>query len=229
MIANKRILVVAAHPDDELLGCGGSLAKWADAGHSVFVQILGEGLTSRSDSAEKERKSTAYAQLHSASEKVANILKVSNLRMEKFPDNAFDKNPLLQVVKAVEAYKNMVRPDWVLTHSAVDLNIDHQMTHQAVLTAFRPLPGEKCVEIRSFETLSASEWNFGRQFKPQIFVDIQNFIEIKLEAMRAYISEIRDFPHPRSLRGIEVLAAYRGMQAGLDYAEAFELIRKNEE
>ena len=149
---------------------------------------------------------------------------------ENFPDNRFDRMDLLDIVKGVEKYVKEIQPEIIYTHYSGDLNIDHQYTARAVLTATRPIGDYPVKEIYAFETLSSSEWNFDYSgqsaFSPNVYVDITNYCKQKKEAMECYVSELCEFPHPRSLKGIEVLAQKRGMEVGLEYAEGFMLIRK---
>lgn len=215
----SKVLVVAAHPDDEVLGCGALMAKLAAAGSEVHVLILGEGKTSRGEGQE------AIEELHAEIKEAHRILGVTQTHIQNFPDNAFDSVPLIDIVKAVEEVKSQVQPEVIYTHYQGDLNIDHQLTCRAVLTATRPMAGEGVKAIYSFEILSSTEWNFPLSFSPDTFVDIEDSLQKKVEAMAAYKSELRDYPHPRSLEGIKIQAQHRGLNVGLKAAEAFKLIR----
>jgi LmbE family N-acetylglucosaminyl deacetylase len=221
-----KILVVAAHPDDEVLGCGGTIAKHAQSGDNVYCLILGEGVSSRY----KSRKMAGKAELRALkadAEKAAGILGVRKLFFKDLPDNRFDTVPLLEVIKAIEEVKEKVRPDIVYTHHQGDLNIDHQITFRAVLTACRPLAGETVREIYSFEVPSATEWSApGRQtFTPNTFVDISKTFGKKVEAMKAYKSEIREYPHPRSAESLEIIGKRWGVVVGGGIVEPFSLVR----
>ncbi len=222
-----RVLVVAAHPDDEVLGCGGTLALLAQEGHETAVTILGEGVTSRYPT-----RATADEELlrslQKQSRKVAEILGAREVRLHNLPDNRFDTMPLLEIVKLVEGDISDSRPDVVYTHHGGDLNIDHRITHQAVLTATRPLAGQRVREVYAFEVPSSTEWSFqrvGGPFRPNVFRDISSTLELKLKALSTYESEVRAFPHPRSLEAIEAIAKRWGSTAGCAAAEAFELVR----
>lgn len=221
----KRILVIAAHPDDEVLGCGGSIAKFSAGGDKVFALILGEGAMSRFDTRKDGLKSKAPAKLKAASARVARIMGIKMVSMFNFPDNRFDTVPLLEIAKVIEKVKNGIKPDIVYTHHRDDLNIDHRITYDAVLTACRPLKGETVKEIYSFEVPSSTEWNYPASFNPDVFIDINRTICKKIAALKCYKSELRQFPHPRSEEGARHLAAYRGSMAGLNCAEAFETVR----
>lgn len=141
-------------------------------------------------------------------------------------DNKFDARPLLDWVQIIERELERFRPDIIFTHCGNDLNLDHRIIHDAVLIATRPMDDETVKDIYSFEILSSTEWNFPATFTPNVFYDITKYIELKKDVLnRDFADEMRTFPHPRSLRGVEVLAQTRGMQVGVEYAEAFELAR----
>ncbi len=222
----KRVLIVAAHPDDEVLGCGGTVARLVREGWEAFTLILGEGITSRDTVRRREEREEEIAELKVCVRQANEILGVKEVFTFDFPDNRFDSPDLLDLVKTVERVKREVNPSVIFTHSGADLNVDHTLTHRAVLTATRPQPGESVREIYSFEVLSSTEWSFPHSFRPDTYFDISTTLELKKEALRQYLSELREFPHPRSLEGVEVKARQRGMEVGLEYAEAFELVRR---
>lgn len=225
----SNILVVAAHPDDEILGVGGSVARHVANGDKVYAIILGEGQTSRGEHREDISKEVVES-LHKNTMESAKAVGYSDIFFADFPDNRFDQVDLLDIVKAVEHKIRELKPDIIYTHYSGDLNIDHQYTARAVLTATRPI-GDYCVkEVYAFETLSSSEWNFDYSaqpaFCPNVFVDITDYYDKKEQAMNCYVSELCEFPHPRSLTGMDVLSRTRGMAAGMQRAEAFMLVRK---
>ncbi len=217
------VLVVAAHPDDELLGCGGAIMRHTLAGEAVHILILAEGGTSRGPDV------AAYvAQLQDAARAVARSLGAESPRFCGFPDNRMDSVPLLDVVKRVEACVAEVLPAIVYCHYFGDLNIDHRITHQAVVTACRPLPGRSVRAVYAFEVPSSTEWGsptHGPGFRPTRYVGIDAVLERKKAALAHYGDEIESFPHPRSPESVEHLARRRGAECGLRAAEAFELIR----
>lgn len=226
----RTILVVAAHPDDEVLGCGGTIARHVQQGSNVTIAIMGEGVTSRYEKRENADE-RLLDQLHASSREAAATLGVTDVRYYRLPDNRFDSIPLLEVTKHVEGLIDDLDPSLVYTHHGGDLNIDHQVTFRAVLTATRTIPQNKVEELRTFETPSSTEWSFQRaesQFRPNIFVDIEKTLETKIAAMAAYRDEVRDFPHPRSAKALEAIGLRWGSVAGLRAAEAFELVRKVE-
>ena len=224
---NRKILIVAAHPDDEVLGGGGTIAKHVLQGNEVYCLILGEGITSRYKQQEKVAEEE-FRQLKSETKQVAKILGIKKVFFRDFPDNRFDTVPLLTIVKAVEEIKVEVKPDIIYTHHQGDLNIDHQLTFKAVLTACRPMKDETVKEIYSFEIPSSTEWNSPdaqNYFMPNVFVNISETFEKKVEALRAYQGEIREYPHPRSPEALRAIAMRWGSTMGCEAAEAFELIR----
>jgi LmbE family N-acetylglucosaminyl deacetylase len=223
----NRVLTVAAHPDDEVLGCGGAMAAHVARGDQVSILILGEGLTSRAPSrAEADRG--GIPSLQSDARRAASVLGVTDVTLLDFPDNRFDSVDLLDVVKAVERAKGSCRPDIVYVHHWGDLNIDHRVTFDAVMTAFRPLPSEQPVSVFAFEVPSATAWagpSPDRAFVPTHYVAIEATLDRKIEAMEAYATERQRTPHPRAPESLRAWARYRGTQVGLDAAEAFVTVR----
>lgn len=221
------ILVVAAHPDDEVLGCGGTIAKLSSE-NEVHILILGEGITSRQRRRAARTKAKEISRLGRAARAVAKRLGASSLHVEQLPDNRMDTVPLLEVVKRVEAVVEECRPEIIYTHHPGDLNIDHWVTFRAVMTATRPMVGRPVRDIYAYEVPSSTDWSFQRiepVFRPNVFVDITQTIETKIQAMQCYPSESRQFPHPRSDGALRAHARRWGSVVGLEYAEAFELIR----
>lgn len=219
-------LVVAAHPDDEVLGCGATMAKLTAAGEAVHVLILGEGSTSRADH-RSDGDTDLVSALVGMTQAAGALLGVSSVRHAGLPDNRFDSLDLLDIVKEVERAVDELSPTTVYTHHRGDLNVDHRMTQEAVLTATRPLPGSTVAEVLAFEVLSSSEWSFGRseRFDPNVFVDVTATMAAKQRALEAYAEEMRPSPHPRSHEAVAALAALRGSTIGVGAAEAFQLVR----
>jgi LmbE family N-acetylglucosaminyl deacetylase len=223
----NRILFLAAHPDDEVLGCGGTIAKLSKQGHEVFVAILGEGVTSRFTTRELANDKL-LADLRTCSQDVANLLGVKELFQYDLPDNRFDTIPLLDIVKRIEGLIDDLSPDVVFTQHGGDLNIDHQLLFRATLTATRPTKDCPVRELYAYPVASSSEWGFGRLeplFTANTYVDISQTLDVKLAAMKRYEGESREFPHPRSPEALRAIALQFGSTAGLAAAEAFELIR----
>lgn len=227
---NKQsILVIAAHPDDEILGCGGTIAKHVENGDIVNVLIAATGLTARGNLSSTADKSGS-AELESLKKtciKANKHLGVSAVEFLDLPDNRMDSLDLLDIVKRIEETGKKLNPSCVYTHSLSDLNIDHKLLSTAVRTAFRPLPETTVKRILTFEVLSATGWEYGEAiFKPNIFINIEKQLERKMQALHFYESEMRDFPHARSYEAVKSLATYRGAIAGVSAAEAFELVRE---
>lgn len=222
------ILVVAAHPDDEILGVGGTIAKHVDNGDGVYALVLGEGGTSRFENRKDAQEGLVEA-LHGNTRKAAAVLGIREVSFENFPDNRFDSVDLLDIVKAVERKIGILRPSIVYTHHGGDLNVDHTLTYRAVLTAARPMEDQPVQELYAFETVSSTEWNFAygdAQFAPNVFVKLtKEQFERKLTAMQAYETELCAYPHPRSLDMLRAVACRWGGVAGARYVEAFEAVR----
>ncbi len=221
------VLVVAAHPDDEVLGAGATMARLAREGRAVETLILGEGVTSRL-ARRTDADPNALHALVDASVEAAERLGTSPPTHAGLPDNRFDQLDLLDVVKIVEERVAAVQPSLVLTHHAGDLNVDHQVTARATLVATRPQPAHPVRTVMSFEVVSATEWAFttvAPPFNPSVFVDVTDTLAVKLHALEAYGEELRDFPHPRSLEGVTAQATRWGTVVGVRAAEAFHLVR----
>lgn len=208
-------LVIVAHPDDEVLGCGGTIA-----GHvgEVGCMCVADGESARKGAKAakiQERKTCAY--------EAARIMGSAIPSFLNYPDQRLDTFPLLEIVQAIEHVVAMYKPKVVYTHHAGDLNLDHRIVHQAAMTALRPMPGSTVKRILAFEVPSSTEWGTG--FSPNYFVDISSTFERKMKALQAYDAEMRAFPHPRSYEAIEALAKWRGATCGLKMAEAFMVMR----
>jgi LmbE family N-acetylglucosaminyl deacetylase len=225
----RRVLVVAAHPDDEVLGCGGAMARHAADGDEVHVVLVAEGATSRHVRRDADGHDDELEALRAAAAAAAARLGARPPVFLGLPDNRLDEVPFLDLVKAIEGAIGAVAPDVVYTHHGGDLNQDHRLVQAAVLTALRPQPGTKPTAVYAFEVLSSSEWAAPAAhaaFLPQRFVNITGQLAAKLAAMACYRSELRDFPHPRSLPGVETLARLRGTTCGFAAAEAFMVLRE---
>jgi len=222
----KRILVIAAHPDDEVLGCGGTIAKIASDGGMVHVLFLADGVFSRHA---EFCPSNELAARRDAANAACAILGVSEVLFGNFPDNRMDTVALLDVVKAIETEITSFCPDTVFTHHAGDLNIDHRLVHKAVVTACRPQTELSVKTLLMFEVPSSTEWQLPHSapvFCPNWFVDVSSTFELKMAALNKYAAEMRHWPHPRSMQGIEHLNRWRGATVGVEVAEAFMLGRQ---
>ena len=228
MTTKNKILVVVAHSGDETFGCGGTSAHHVRNNDKVFCISFTNGVGVRFDNNKneyeiKKRKASAL--------KAQKILGFRWLEeyCADFPDNSLDTVSMLELIKIIEQTKKKIKPDIIYTHSNTDLNVDHRKISEATVVAFRPQPGENWKEIRFFEIPSSTEYSDGLNFddfKPNLFINIKTTLKKKLTALKAYSSELRDYPHPRSLKGIKVLAQHRGVQNGLEYAEAFKVVKK---
>jgi LmbE family N-acetylglucosaminyl deacetylase len=217
---NKIVLVVAAHSDDEALGCSGTIAKHIKQGDRVHFLFMTDGVSSRPGRRDDKKRSNA-------AQDAAQILQVSSFTNLNFPDNKMDSIPLLDIVKEIENKILELQPEIIYTHHIGDLNVDHQITHKAVLTSCRPRPSFCVEEIYAFEVLSSTEWNTPgvEVFSPNVFIDITNYVDIKKQVLEVYSEEMHQPPHSRSIDNAIRLNALRGRTVGVDYAEAFMLIR----
>jgi LmbE family N-acetylglucosaminyl deacetylase len=225
---SNSILILAAHPDDEVLGCGGTIAKFADSGAIVHAAFLADGVFSRiGDQAVQQAE---LNDRRKAAKSACNILGVKSVSFGDFPDNRMDTIPLLDITQAVGILIAQHQPEMVFTHHAGDVNIDHRRLHEAVVIACRPQQGHHPVRtVLSFEVPSSTEWQFtgsAPAFTPNWFVNISATLDRKLAALEAYAAELRAWPHPRSRQGVEHLAHWRGATIGVDAAEAFILGRQ---
>ena len=220
----KSALIVVAHRDDEILGCGGTIAKLIEDKYKVYAISMTNGVSSRVRSSKKE-----IDQRYKNSLKAAKLIGFNwlNKISGDFADNAMDSEPLLNIVKVIEKAKKITNPEIVITHYPEDLNIDHQIVSSATLTAFRPKTNQTCKKIISFEVPSSTDFAIYKKnfFKPNYFVDIQKFWNKKKLGLDAYKDEMLKYPNSRSLKGLKNLAHYRGNQVGLNMAEAFQILR----
>jgi len=235
-----RVLVIAAHPDDEVLGMGGTITKYCKNGHKVKVVIMATGILSRRSPTFKN--STKY-RINKKTEKVlksqvknlqknalraAKIMGVQQIDFVDFPDNEMDTISGLEITKKIENYIKNFKPSILYTHSKHDVNIDHRIIFNATLTATRPKTTENVKQVISFEVPSSTEWYFTETFSPNIFVDITSELNTKKKALQAYKQEIQKFPHPRSVEALDAIARRWGTVSGFKAAEAFTLVRKLE-
>jgi LmbE family N-acetylglucosaminyl deacetylase len=226
----KKIMVVVAHPDDELLGLGASMNRFVkEDGVTVHVVILGEGLTSRADTRDAAQW---QAELDRHRKNIGDAQKrigYQTISIYDLPDNRFDTVALLDIIKIIEKEKEAFGPEIIFTHHGGDVNIDHQRTFDAVMTACRPLPEEGVRAIITFETPSGTEWRASsdpRHFIPNLFIPIsEGNLQAKIDGMESYEFERRKFPHPRSPEALGVQAKRWGIAIGQNLAEAFCLVR----
>ena len=223
------ILIIVAHPDDEVLGCGASIAKWSELGEELHILIMAEGATSRYASRDDGLKSEEMSLLSKQAYTAGDILGATSVKLLGLPDNRMDSIDRLDVVKLIEKEVNRIAPHTVVTHHGGDLNIDHKIIHESVVTACRPQPGHPVHRLLAFEVPSSTEWQsvgFNMAFQPNWFEDVGKTFDRKIEALKVYETEIREWPHARSLLNVENLARWRGSSIGCEAAEAFMLIRE---
>lgn len=222
----ENVLVIVAHPDDEVLGCGGTIARHVEAGDTVKTVIMADGVNSRLT--RKDSNNKKVQERRQCAIRANKILGVNVVSFYEYLDNRMDGVDLLDVVKDIESEIVSFKPSIVYTHHVGDINIDHRVVHDAVVTACRPKPDFCVRELLFFEVPSSTEWrpaSSGMPFTPSYFVNIAGTLEKKLEALKAYAEEMCEFPHPRSIKACEHLACWRGASAGLHAAEAFALGR----
>ena len=230
-LRNKKILIVVAHPDDELLGLGASMNRLINEyGVKTHVVVLGEGITSRSDQRDTIKWKTELDIHRRNIHKAQAAIGYHSLSVYDLPDNRFDSIPLLDIIKIIEKEKQLFKPDVIFTHHGGDLNIDHQRTFEAVITACRPMEFETVKTIITFETPSGTEWRASsdpKHFIPNIFIEVsEDNLNAKIKGMESYEFEKRPYPHPRSPEALKIQAQRWGIANGKDYAEAFCLIRE---
>lgn len=221
-MSNNKILVIAAHSDDEVLGCGATIARLTQEGAEVSVLFMTNGVGARASAS--TIKDVKLRQKNSLT--ASKILGIKNIIQLDFPDNALDTVPLLNIIREIEKVLAQHQPTTVFSHFLNDLNIDHALVARAVLTATRPQVGNSVKKLFGFEVNSSTEWAWGSSsFQPNYFVNVTNTFEKKINAMRAYEGELRLQPHPRALNSIEALACHRGSTSGFQLAEAFYIYR----
>ena len=217
----NNVLIIAAHPDDEILGCGGTIAKHIFNNDLVTILFICDGETSR----EKNLQQLQYR--NKSAKKASKLLGCQDPIFLNFPDNRLDSVIFLEIVQKIELYIEKIKPNIIYTHHYNDLNIDHQLTCKSVITACRPLPGHYVKSIFLFEVMSSSEWGiFNEKFIPNKFIDITVHKDKKEEALKVYKNEMRDYPHPRSKKNIDAIEQLRGSVSNIEYAEAFQIYRQ---
>lgn len=216
------VLVVASHPDDEVLGCGGTIGRHIAHGDSVFVCIVAEGGTvSYSENLSKVLKESAG--------RSSNILGVEEVISLDFPEQKLECIPIIDITQSLERVMAKIRPQVLYTHHRGDLNRDHRVVFEATMVAARPLVESPIRRILSYEIPSSTGWMgafMEDAFMPNVYVNVEATFGKKLEALQQYKTEMRDYPHPRSKEALEIIARHRGIESGLELAEAFMLVRE---
>lgn len=224
---NDRILIIAAHPDDEVLGCGGTILKARSIGAVVSVLFLGEGVSARFPEKEDSKKClNSISEREMSAHKCLKKLGVKDYKFYKHLCTKFDIYPLVNFVRLIEDKIKLFKPNIIFTHNVSDINIDHGIVYNATEIACRPLKNSKVESIYTFEVPCSSNFKFNKFFQPNVYINIKKYFRKKLSALMCYQKEIKKYPHPRSTQGVIIQAKYRGLQSGLEYAEAFELKRQ---
>jgi LmbE family N-acetylglucosaminyl deacetylase len=221
-----RVLVVAAHPDDEVYGMGGTIAKLADQGHEIHVLIVTDGCISQYRNEDNLQEIIMRKQ--EEAQKANSILGVESVHFGNLPDMGLDKVPHIQINHIIEKLIQRLEPEEVYTHFYGDVNLDHQLVYKSTLVATRPIVGQCVKNLYAYSVPSSTEWSpqlANSVFMPNIFVEIEPYNPIKIEAIKAYITELREYPHPRSVESVKKNDVAIGIQCGLRSAERFMLLR----
>ncbi len=214
---NRRVLVIAAHPDDELLGCGGTIGLHTKVGDRVTAVIACEG--------ESLRYGVNGVGQNAHIREAAETLGIQDVRQLGFSDQRLDTITLTKIITPLERVVREVRPQTIYCQYGGDVNRDHEILFKACLVATRPTE-EYIGAVYAFDTASSTEWAYPRSFVPDTWVDISETLELKLKALACYRSEVREYPHPRSIQALRFRANAWGNQACLDSAEVFMTIRR---
>lgn len=229
----KRVLFVVAHPDDEVLGAGGTIKRLTESGKNVSLLVFTDGVSSRYKNISSSEQADEYEAKKFSRKKAllaaSKFLGIRNVELLDFPDNELDKFSTLLLAKEIEKAIDEFRPNLIFTHSVNDLNQDHRAVSYATDIASRPIinlersPSAKLYALLKFRVISASEYNFYNEFKPNLFLDVQNYLDIKKQALSLYSDELCQIPHPRSYEGLEITANFIGLKVGLNSCEEFEI------
>lgn len=215
---NNTVLVIGAHPDDEVLGVGGTIAKHADAGDDVHILIVTEGTTHQYDDTELIEEKKRHAR------SCADILGASTVHFGDLPDMKLDQVPHVEVNSVIENVCDEINPDIVYTHSQREVNLDHLAVHESTIVATRP--GSGVSTVLAYETPSSTDFATDiNGFNPTLFIDIEDYLNKKTDAFDCYETEVREYPHPRSSESIRSIAKARGAASGNTDAEAFDVLR----
>jgi LmbE family N-acetylglucosaminyl deacetylase len=217
-----RVAVIAAHPDDELLGAGGTLVRHVREGDEVHAVIVADGAGSR-------YPAELVATLEKQARRAAEVIGVASIQFLSLPDQRLDTVPLIELTQRLEGVLDDIRPGIVYTHFPEDVNADHRLVSRCAWTACRPYARPGLRKFAVFETPSSTEWAWpmtGTEFRPNLFVDVTDTLEAKIAAMECYETELRDYPHPRSSRALRERAAYWGSHIGRLAAEPLVVLRE---
>jgi LmbE family N-acetylglucosaminyl deacetylase len=221
-MTGTRVVVVGAHPDDEILGAGGTLAGHARSGHEVHAIVISGGVGSRA-------AGEMSASLERDAKRAAEMIGFTSLRLQALPDQRFDTMPLIELTQLIESLLTEIKPHVVYTHFPADVNVDHGVVARAVWTACRPYSQPQLVRFAVFETPSSTEWAWpmhDSSLQPNLFVDISDTLDVKIAAMECYKTELRVYPHPRSSKALRERAAFWGSQVSRSAVEPFRVLRE---
>jgi len=215
---SQNILILAAHPDDEVLGCGGVIQYYTSRKDNVYVCVVTDGSSSQYQGDIKKAQAKDQQTL-----RVQKFLGIKEFIRLDFPDMKLDTIAHIDINRKLENVINQIKPSIIYTHSSTDVNLDHILVYQSTKVVTRP--GKPFLDqVYSYEVLSSTEWSRDNPFNPNTYFDISSYIEKKVKAFNLCRTEIRPYPHPRSAQGVKSLAKYRGIQSGFKYAESFQLI-----
>lgn len=222
-----KILVIVAHPDDEVYGMGGTIAKLSAQGHEVHTLIVTDGCTAQYAGCPNLRE--IIEKKHQEALEANTLLGVKQVHFGTFPDMRLDTVPHVEVNRLIEETVDAVKPDIVYTHFYGDVNLDHQMVYRSTLVAVRPVPGQCVHALYAYYVPSSTEWSpqlAHTAFLPNTMVDITEYTAQKEAAILAYQTEIRHYPHPRAAQYVREMDHARGLQWGMGSSEVFLLLRQ---
>jgi len=217
-----RVLAIAAHPDDETIGAGGVIARHVAQGDEVYWCIVTQGYS-------PPWSEETLAEARSQVDEVQEVLGFREVFLLGFPTVKLNTVPYIDLCSALQQVVDQVQPEIVYTTPRDDINQDHRIVYEATLVAARPLPGSSVRRLLCYEISTTARFGLpagSTGFAPNVFVDISRYLEKKLEAIRCYRTELREYPHPRSVKGLRLLAEERGLSVGLQAAECFQLVRE---
>ncbi len=223
----KKVLVIAAHPDDEVLGVGGTIAKLTAVGAECHLLIVTDGSSAQYRDSENLAEIIETKKMETKG--CANVLGFKSINYGGLPDMKLDKTPHITINKVIENVINEIQPETIFTHFWGDVNRDHQEVYNSTLVAVRPVMGQVVKELYCYRVPSSTEWTPNKSdtmFMPNFFVDISEYAELKYKAFAKYSTELRDYPHPRSVQYLREADRAAGLRVGMLVAEEFVLLRK---
>ena len=223
----KKVLIIAAHPDDEVLGVGGTVAKLSAKDIECHLLIVTDGSSSQYRGSDKLEEIIASKKRET--QNCADILGFKSIHYGGLPDMKLDAVPHVEINQVIEKVIDELQPDTVFTHFWGDVNMDHQNVYKSTLVAVRPVLGQVVKELYCYRVPSSTEWTPNKEdtmFMPNYFVDIHQYADQKYKAFACYATELREYPHPRSVQYLRETDKAAGLRVGLLSAEEFVLLRK---